>query len=144
MKYQKLLVNKFNITLDKQGRLVLNDQKSLCHTMNHRDLFSLFRSSHQRCSVKKGALKKICKFHRKTSVLESLQACNFIKKRLQHWCFLVKFAKNFKNIYFEDNLRKTTSICFTSRYYSKWVIPAKFTWGLELMSLKLAQTHIFC
>ena len=93
MKYQKLLVNKFNITLDKQGRLVLNDQKSLCHTMNHRDLFSLFRSSHQRCSVKKGALKKICKFHRKTPVLESLQACNFIKKRLQHWCFLVKFAK---------------------------------------------------
>ena len=38
--------------------------------------------------------------HRKTSVLESfcskygeLKACNFIKKRLQHRCFPVKFAK---------------------------------------------------
>ena len=38
--------------------------------------------------------------HRKTPVLESLfykvetpQACNFIKKRLIHRCFLVKLAK---------------------------------------------------
>ena len=36
----------------------------------------------------------------KAPVLESLsnkvaglQACNFVKKRLQHWCFPVKFAK---------------------------------------------------
>ena len=39
------------------------------------------RSSHRRCSVKKVALKNF------------LQACNFIKKRLQHRCFPVKFAK---------------------------------------------------
>ena len=39
-------------------------------------------------------------FYRKTPVLESLfnklaelKACNFIKKRLQHRCFPVKFAK---------------------------------------------------
>ena len=48
--------------------------------MNHRDLLGLFRSSHRRCSVKKGFLK-------------GLKACNFIKKRLQHWCFPVKFAR---------------------------------------------------
>ena len=42
----------------------------------------------------------LCKFYRKTPVLESifnkvagLKACNFIKKRLQHRCFPVKFAK---------------------------------------------------
>ena len=27
-------------------------------------------------------------------------ACNFIKKRLQHWCFHVKFIKYFKNTFF--------------------------------------------
>ena len=49
---------------------------------------------------KKSVLKNFAKFHRKTSVLKSLfnkipclQACNFIKKRLQHSCFPVKFAK---------------------------------------------------
>ena len=43
---------------------------------------------------------KLSKFHRETSVLESLfnkvagfQAFNFIKKTLQHRCFPVKFAK---------------------------------------------------
>ena len=40
------------------------------------------------------------KFRKKTSVSESifrkvagLQPCSYIKKRLQHWCFPVKFAK---------------------------------------------------
>ena len=44
--------------------------------------------------------KGVFKFHRKTPVLESffnnvggLQACNFIKKILQHWCFPMKIAK---------------------------------------------------
>ena len=49
------------------------------------------RSSHWSCSVKKVVLKKLVKFYRKTSVLESflikLQACKFIKKRCQHRCF---------------------------------------------------------
>ena len=35
---------------------------SLCHTMNHKDLLDLFRSSHQRCSVKKGVLKTFANF----------------------------------------------------------------------------------
>ena len=76
------LFNKFNMILGNQGRLMLNDQKSLCQ-MNHRDPLGLF--------------KKV--FLRKTPVLESLlntaaglQTCNFIKKRLQHWCFPMKFA----------------------------------------------------
>ena len=43
---------------------------------------------------------KVSKFHWKTPVLESiliklqgLRACNFIKKKLQHRCFLTKFVK---------------------------------------------------
>ena len=39
----------------------------------------------------------------------SLQPWNFIKKRLQHICFPVKFAKFFKNTYFEEYLRPTAS-----------------------------------
>ena len=58
------------------------------------------RSSHRKCAAKKDVLKKFCKFHRKTHVIESLfskvvglKDCNFTKKRLQHRCFPVKFAK---------------------------------------------------
>ena len=48
---------------------------------------------------------KVCNIHRKTSVLESLfskvatlEACNFIKKRLQHRFFPVNIAKFLKKI----------------------------------------------
>ena len=67
------------------------------------------RSSHQRCSLKKAAL-KIFHYSQENSVLASLfnkaaglqacnfikkrlQACNFIKKRLQHRCFSVNIVK---------------------------------------------------
>ena len=53
------------------------------------------KSSHRRCLIKIAALKNVTIFHRKTPVIESLyhkvaelQVCNFIKKRLQHRCFL--------------------------------------------------------
>ena len=42
-------------------------------------------------------------------VLFFLQACNFIKKKLQHRCFPVKIAKVFKNSCFEEHLQTTTS-----------------------------------
>ena len=67
--------------------------------MNHRDLLGLFRSNHRRCSVKNAVLKKFGNFkgkHLSWSIfLIKLQAwvCNFIKKRLQHLHFPVKFAK---------------------------------------------------
>ena len=61
--------------------------------MNHSDLVGLFRSSHRRCSVKKGILKNFANFTGKHLFSSLLQACNFIKKKLQHWCFPVKFAK---------------------------------------------------
>ena len=37
------------------------------------------------------------------------QACNFVKKRLQHSCFPVKFAKFFKKTHFEEHQRTTAS-----------------------------------
>ena len=68
-------------------------KKLLRHTMNDSDLLGLFRSSHRRCFVKKGVLKNFANFTGKHLRWSLLQACNFIKKRLQHWCFPVKFAK---------------------------------------------------
>ena len=90
---KELLVNKFNMMLDNQSRLVLSNQNPLRHKMNHRDLLGLFRSSYLKCSVKKGVLKNFENFTEKHLCWSLLQACNFIKKRLQHWCFPVKFAK---------------------------------------------------
>ena len=55
-----------------------------------------FRSSHQRCSVKKDVLKNFVIFtgkHLYWNLFLEFQACNFIKKRLQHRCFPVKIAK---------------------------------------------------
>ena len=45
----------------------------------------------------------ICPINRRTLsqiFLRDLKACNFTKKRLQHSCFPVKFAKFFKNTFF--------------------------------------------
>ena len=58
---------------------------------------------------------KFCEFHRKTRVLESplykfadRQACNFIQKRLQHWCFSLKLAKFLRKTF----LMEHPSSCF--------------------------------
>ena len=58
-----------------------------------------FRSSHQRCSIKKN-LKNFEKFAGKTPMPESLfnkvvglRPAASLKKRPQHWCFPVHFAK---------------------------------------------------
>ena len=58
---------------------------------------------------------KFCKLHRKTLKSESLfnkvpglKACNFIKKRLRHRCFPVKFAKCLQYLF----LQNTPGSCF--------------------------------
>ena len=53
------------------------------------------RSSHQKCSIKKAFLKNFAVFTRNTSVGASCNrvAYNFIKKRLQHKCFLMNITK---------------------------------------------------
>ena len=43
-----------------------------------------------------------------------LQVRNFIKKRLQHNCFPVKFANFLKNTYFAEHLQTTASEFFES------------------------------
>ena len=58
---------------------------------------------------------KFCRFHRKTSVLESLKFCSSIKKRLQQSCVPVKLAKFLKTPFFTEEfqwLLLTFNSCF--------------------------------
>ena len=51
------------------------------------------RSSHQRCSIKKVVLKNFAIFTGKQLCFESLLTSSFIKKRLQHRYFPLKFVR---------------------------------------------------
>ena len=63
-------------------------------------LIAAIKSSQRRCSIKKVFLKDFAIFTGK-HLCWSPQACDFITKRLQHWCFPVNF-ENFENSYFEN------------------------------------------
>ena len=69
-------------------------------------VYNMYRSSHRRCSLKKVFLKILLISHENTSVGVSClnkvvdpQACNCIKKRLQHRCVLVKLAKFYEHLF---------------------------------------------
>ena len=66
----------------------------------------VYRSSHQVCSVRKGALRNFPKFAGK-----HLRPATLLKRRLWHRCFSVNFAKIFKNAF----LQKTFDGCFFLR-----------------------------
>ena len=73
----------------------------------------IFRSNQWRCS------EKFRKFHRKTTVLESLfnkvaglKACNFIEKGPQYRCSPVKFAKFLRTSILKNIPRATASVYF--------------------------------
>ena len=79
------------------------------------------KSTNRKCSLKKGVLKYFAKFPRKTPVLESLfnkiaglEACNFIKKTLQHRCFPVKLAKFLRTPFFYRTPQVATSVLYES------------------------------
>ena len=58
------LLNKLNMILDNQGRLMLNDQKSPLSDKPQRYLGFVLKQ-YGRCSVKKGVLKNFCNFIKK-------------------------------------------------------------------------------
>ena len=75
----------------------------------------LYRSSHQRCSVKKGVLRDFAKSTGK-HLCQGLffnkgpQACNFIKKETLTQVFSCEFCEISKNIFFTEHLRTTASV----------------------------------
>ena len=66
----------------------------------------IFRSYHRKCSVKKDVLKNFSNF------TGGLQACNFIKKRLQIRCCPLKFSKLFKYTNLKEHPRTTAPVPF--------------------------------
>ena len=95
-----------------QGRIITEQNWNMTVVELYFCHCSIFmaRSSHRRISTKKDVL-KISQYSQENTCVgvffnkvSDLQACNFIKKRLQHRCFPVKFAKFLrtailKNIY---------------------------------------------
>ena len=72
----------------------------LRHTMKHRGVLGLFRSSHRSCSVKKAVLKNFANFTGKhlcwslfLITLQVFRPAILLKKILLHWCFPMLFAK---------------------------------------------------
>ena len=63
-------------------------------------IYEFFRSSYRSCFMKKAALKNLAIFTGK------LQACNFIKNRLQYRCFPLNIAKFLRTPirYFKEHL----------------------------------------
>ena len=66
-------------------------------------LRSLDRSSHQRCSVRRGVLKHFTKFTGKHPYWS--QACNFIKKETPAKVFSCEFCEIFKNTVLQNSSR---------------------------------------
>ena len=68
------------------------------------------RSSHQRCSMKKGVLRNFTKFTGKHLFLrKTSEAYNFIKKETLAQVFSCEFCEIFKNTFFTEDLWMTAS-----------------------------------
>ena len=50
-----------------------------------------------------GALKNFAMLEFLFNKVAGLQICSFIKKRLQHWCFSMKFAKSLRASFLQNN-----------------------------------------
>ena len=70
--------------------------------------FQIYRSSRSQIFFGAGALKKFAMLEFLFNKVAGLQACNIIKKTLQHWCFSVKFAKSLRASF----LQNTYGGCF--------------------------------
>ena len=101
----------------------------IARTKKVTNLILQFRSSHWRCSIKKGFLKKIRKIHWKTPVPESLLnkiAGHYIKKETLAHMFSCVFCKILKNTFFTEHLQVTASdVCYP---YSWWLLKTKRSW----------------
>ena len=64
--------------------------------------FQIYRSSHSRNFFGTSALKNIAMLEFIFNKVAGFQARNFIKKRLQHRCFSVKFAKSLRASFLQN------------------------------------------
>ena len=73
--------------------------------------FTCFRSSHQRCSIKKSVFRDFAKFTRKylcqslyLNKVTGLRPATLLKRRLWNRCFPVNFAKFLRKPFFIEHL----------------------------------------
>ena len=85
------------------------------------------RSSHRRCSVKKGVLRNFAKFTGK-HLCQSLSfnkvaggACNFIKKDTLAQVFSYEFCEVSKNTFFTEHVWAPASRAFSIRFWILWI-----------------------
>ena len=71
-------------------------------------LTGISRSSHPRCSVRKGVVSNFAKLTGK----QLCQACNFIKKETLAQVFSCEFCEISKNTFFTEHLQIITSLIF--------------------------------
>ena len=72
-----------------------------------KDSGSYLRSSHQRCSVKRGVLRNFTNF---TGKHVSLRPATLLKKRPWRRCFPVNFAKFLRTFFLREHVWTTASI----------------------------------
>ena len=81
------------------------------------------RSSHRKCSVKKGVLKNFAKFTGKhlcqSLFLIKLYACNFIKKESLAQIFSYEFCEMSKNTIFTEHLQTTVFVLHSQMLWVK-------------------------
>ena len=63
-----------------------------------------YRSICLQMFFKVGAFKNFANFTEKQLSWSLFWVCNFVKKRLQHWCFSMKFAKFLRKSFFTEHL----------------------------------------
>ena len=90
---------------------------------------SIYRSSHRRCSIKKGFLRNFSKFIGKH--LCGPEPCNFIKKETLAQVFSCEFCEISKNTFFTEHLRATTSFSFITQINLKATFHLSFSLSLR-------------
>ena len=100
-------------------------ERSACFYVTISESFKRFqyRSSHQRCSIKIGALKNFTKFTGKRlcqglffNKVAGQSPATLLKKRLWHRCFPVKFAKFLRTPFLQNTYRDC--FCIFLRYFA--------------------------
>ena len=120
------------------GKISFRTLKNCCLTRCKRNVFCTLFHCWELYSVKKGVLKnsaiftgkhQCCLFFNKVADLE---ACNFIKKRLQHRCFPVNIAK-----FLRAPILKNTC--------QRLLLPIHFSgriWSTHVHCMNLSATHL--
>ena len=114
----------FPLLFHRHQPLTTHKKKKKKATLSSTSYGTKSRSSHQRCSMKKGVLKNFSKFTGKhlcqslfLNKVAGLRAATLLKKRLWHRCFSVNFAKFLRTPFYRTPLGD----CFCKSNYKQLI-----------------------